>query len=212
MRLTVACVLWVGEFEGRHYSPAWVHRLRDQVAAHLPLPHRFVCLSNTEVPGVEVLPLTTGWPGWWAKVEVFNPANDLGTRVLYLDLDVFVTGDLTPLARFPFPLALMPPSHVFGGLRPRNMPGVVRRYQASVIAFDPPHGRDLFEKCGPGPMGEFRSDQDWIGHVRPSCPTFPAAWFAKAKQCRHGVPPEVRVVLAHRANLLGRTLEEVAVA
>jgi hypothetical protein len=212
VRLTVACVLWVGDFEGRHYSPAWVYRLRDQVAAHLPLAHRFVCLSNVDVPGVETIPLVTGWPGWWAKVEIFNPALDLGNRVVYLDLDVFVTGDLTPIARFPFPLALMPASHVFGTLRPRKLPGVVRRYQASCIAFDPPHGRDLFERCDAAALTEFRSDQDWIGAIRPSCPTFPAAWFAKAKQCRDGVPPAVKVVLAHRVNLVGRTLEEVAAA
>jgi hypothetical protein len=214
MQLTVVCVLWMGDFaHERHYSPAWVYRLRDQVAAHLPLPHRFVCLSNVGVSGVDTIPLATGWPGWWAKVEMFNPALNLGERVLYLDLDVFITGDLTPIAEFPAPLALMPPSHVFGTLRPRPLPGVVRRYQASCIVFEPPHGRDLYERLTPDDaIGNFRADQDWIGFVRPSCPTMPAAWFAKAKQCRDGVPAGVRVVLAHRVNLIGRTLAEVAAA
>lgn len=210
MRLTVACVLWMGAFENRHYSPAWVLRLRDQVAAHLPRPHDFVCLSNVDIPGVRTIPLTTGWPGWWAKLDVFNPALDLGARVLYLDLDVFVTGDLTPIAEFPAPLALMPPSHVFGYLRPRALEGVVRRYQASCMAFDPPTGRELFEECGPGVMRRFRADQDWIGHRYPDAATMPPAWFAKAPQCRQGVPDGVRLVLAHRADLIGRTLAEVA--
>lgn len=209
MRLTVACVLWMGEFEQRHYSPAWVYRLREMVAAHLPRAHRFVCLSNVDAPGVETLPLLTDWPGWWAKLEVFNPALDLGDRVLYLDLDVFVTGDLQPIVDVPSSLALMPPSHVFGALRPRVLPGVVRRYQASCMVFDPPAGRELYEECTADTRTLFRSDQDWIGHRLPECPTMPREWFAKAKQCRHGVPPGVRLVLAHRVDLIGRTLDEV---
>lgn len=210
MRLTVACVLWVGSFEDRHYSPAWVTRLRDEVARWLPEPHRFVCLSNVDVPGVETIPLVTDWPGWWAKLEVFNPAVDLGERVLYLDLDVFVTGDLAPIAQFDAPFALMPPSHVFGGLKPRVLPGVVRTYQASVMVFTPPVGASLFEECTPAVREMFRADQDWIGHRLPELPTMPPSWFAKAKQCRDGVPSDVKVVLAHRVNLIGRSLAEVA--
>jgi hypothetical protein len=207
--LTVVCVLWMGDFESRRYSPAWVTRLREQVAAWLP-PHRFVCLSNVDVPGVETLRLGTDWPGWWAKLDIFNPAHELGERVLYLDLDVFVTGDLTPLATYPAPMALMPPSHVFAGTTPRALPGVVRRYQASCIVFDPPSGREAFTDCTPETLRQFRADQDWIGHRLPDCATMPAAWFAKAAQCREGVPTGVRLVLAHRVNLVGRSLAEVA--
>lgn len=209
MRLTVACVLWVGEFENRKYSPEWVLRLRRQVASWLPEPHRFVCLSNVDVHDVETMPLRTNWPGWWAKLELFDPRNDLGERVLYLDLDVFVTGDLTPLGHYPASMALMPPSHVFGGLRPRELPGVVRKYQASCISFAPPAGRALFEECTADTMTTFRSDQDWIGHRLPDCATMPALWFAKSKQCQKGVPRDVRLVLAHRVDLVGRSLREV---
>lgn len=212
MRLTVACVLWMGEFEGRRYSPAWVRRLRDMVAENLPIPHRFVCLSNVVVDGVETLPLTTGRPGWWAKTEIFDPDRNLGDRVLYLDLDVFVTGDLTPIAEFRSPFAIMPPSHEFGTLRPREVPGVVRRYQSSCFVFDPPTGRALFDACGPEIVARYRSDQDWIGDICQDLDKMPSAWFAKAPQCRAGVPDGVRVVLAHRVDLIGKTLEEVAAA
>jgi hypothetical protein len=210
MRLTVVCVLWMGEFLDRHYSPDWVLRLRDQVAAHLPQPHRFVCLSNVDVPGVETLPLQHGWPGWWSQVEMFEAARDLGDRVLYLDLDVFVTGDLTPIVNYPAPFALMPPSHVFGGLKPREMPGVVRKYQGTCAVFSPPAGDEMFRAFGPEVMATYRSYQDWFGAVWPDLPTMPPAWFAKVKQCRHGVPADVKVVLAHRVNLIGRSMTEVA--
>lgn len=210
MRLTVACVLWMGEFENRLYSPAWVHRLLHQVSEHLPEPFRFVCLSNVDVPGVETIPLRTTWPGWWAQLEVYNPSLDLGDRVLYLDLDVFITGDLTPIVHFPAPIAFMPPSHVFGGLKPRELPGVVRQYQASCSAFTPPAGMEIFDDCTPLALHTFRSSQDWIGHRSPDYPTMPPEWFAKAKQCRDGVPEGVKVVLAHRVDLIGKSLAEVA--
>lgn len=208
MRLTIACVLWVGDFEGRRYSPAWVYRLRDLVAANLARPHRFVCLSNVDVPGVETFRLQTDWPGWWAKVEMFNPALELGDRVLYLDLDVYITGALEPLVDVPAPLALMPPSHVFGTLRPRDLPGVVRRYQASAIVWTPPAGRELFDECTAHVRRQYRADQDWIGARLPDCARMPAEWFAKLPQCRNGVPASVRVVLAHRKDLIGLPLAE----
>lgn len=211
-RLTVVCVLWMGEFRDRHYSPAWVTRLRDQVARHLPIPHRFVCLSNVDVPGVETLPLQTDWQGWWPQVEIYNAERRLGDRVLYLDLDVFVTGDLTPIATYPAPLALMPPSHIFGGLTPRVLPGVVRTYQGTCMVFSPPAGQEFFTHCTPEVMTRYRSCQDWFGARWPDLPTMPPAWFAKAKQCRNGVPSDVRVVLAHKVNLLGRSLGEVVAA
>lgn len=69
-------------------------RLRDAVARNLTRPHRFVCLSDVDVPGVEVMPLRNDWPRWWAKVEMFAPwIEDLG-RIFYLDLDTVVTGNI----------------------------------------------------------------------------------------------------------------------
>lgn len=206
--LTVACVLWVGP--QTRYTKEWVYRLRDQVAEHLPIPHRFVVLSNVGVPGVEVVPLKTEWQGWWAKVEVFDPSHALGERVLYLDLDVYVTGDLTPIALFDAPIALMPPSHVFMGTEPRELPGVVRKYQASCIVWSPPEGREIFEKLTFDRMQRFRSDQDWIGYIKGDCAVMPKEWFAKARQCVGGVPEGVRLVLAQRVDLIGKTLAEVA--
>src|SRR5262245_61940013 len=83
--LTIACVLKSGGI----YDATWVARLRDGVARHLPLTHRFVCLSDVEVP-CERIPLEHDWPGWWAKVELFK----LKAPVLFFDLDTAIVGDL----------------------------------------------------------------------------------------------------------------------
>jgi hypothetical protein len=89
--LTVACVLRSGGI----YTPEWVTRLKAQVAANLPLPHTFVCLSDVDVPSVITLPLCHDWPGWWAKIESLT----LPGPVLYLDLDTVIVGDLSDIAR-----------------------------------------------------------------------------------------------------------------
>jgi hypothetical protein len=86
--LTVACVLRSGGI----YDATWVARLRDGVMRHLPLPHRFVCLSDVDVP-CERIPLEHDWPGWWAKIELFK----LPGPVLYFDLDTAIVGDLSGL-------------------------------------------------------------------------------------------------------------------
>jgi hypothetical protein len=91
--LTVACVLR----SGGDYDAEYVARLRSGVEANLPLPHRFVCLADVPVP-CERLPLRRGWPGWWAKLELFE---QLSGPTLYFDLDTVIVGPLTEIASYP---------------------------------------------------------------------------------------------------------------
>lgn len=90
--MIVACVLRSG---GR-YDASWVRKLRDGVARHLTIPHRFVCLSDVPVD-CERIPLQTDWPHWWAKIEAFR----LIGKVLYLDLDSVVVGSLDAICTAP---------------------------------------------------------------------------------------------------------------
>lgn len=89
--LTVLCV-WSGGF-----SAEYVTRLQASVRARLRTPHRFVCLTNESVPGVECMKPAHDWTGWWGKVEIFNPSLPF-SRVLYIDLSVVITGDITEMA------------------------------------------------------------------------------------------------------------------
>lgn len=101
--LTVACVFKsrtaprIGGKVGSLYDATWVQKLQRGVARHLHVPHRFVCLTDAFVPGVEVIPLVHGWDGWWSKVELFRPGA-LSGPVLYLDLDTLVVNDITDMA------------------------------------------------------------------------------------------------------------------
>lgn len=96
--LAVACVLKVGKWRNSQYRPEWVRWLHRQVMLNVSQPVRFVCLSDVEIDGIETIPLTEGWPGWWSKIELFK--HDLG-RVLYLDLDTLIVGSLDRLLEYP---------------------------------------------------------------------------------------------------------------
>lgn len=95
-QLFVVCVC-----HGLKYGDTYVRRLRDTVARHLPEPHTFVCLSDRRFKGIDTLPLHDMGPlkeGWWYKVQLFQPnLFPPGARILYLDLDVVVTGKLDKL-------------------------------------------------------------------------------------------------------------------
>jgi hypothetical protein len=96
--LTVLCVLR----SGGDYGPEDVRKLRDAVARHMSLPHRFACLSDVDVP-CERIPLLHNWPGWWSKIELFlqdGPA-------LYFDLDTVIVGNIDRLADLPHDFAMI---------------------------------------------------------------------------------------------------------
>lgn len=88
--LTAVCVLR----SGGCYTAEYVEKLRAGVARHLTMEHRFVCLSDVDVP-CERIPLAHNWPGWWSKMELFQ----LPPPVLYADLDTIIVDSLTDAAR-----------------------------------------------------------------------------------------------------------------
>jgi hypothetical protein len=176
---TVACVLWVGNFKSRNYTPDWVYRLKEGVGQHLSRPHRFVCLSNVEVPGVEVIPLVHNWRGWWSKIELFG-SHHLGSRVLFLDLDVLVTGSLDELLDHPAPMVLCP--------------GNKDIYQTSCFVWSPPEGHEIYDEYTPEVREKFRGDQDWIANVKPDCAVFDKSWFSKGRRLSR----ETKVVFCYK--------------
>jgi hypothetical protein len=96
---TLVCVLKSGVFKPWtvkdytvQYGPHHVQWLRDQFAAQLKTPHRFICLTDMEVPGVETRPLRDDLPGWWSKLEIFREFDSAS----YVDLDSVVIGDISP--------------------------------------------------------------------------------------------------------------------
>jgi hypothetical protein len=95
MTITVACVR-----TGDKYSTDYVHRLRRMVSRHLDRQHRFVVLTDNPgaLPDYDTVPVSSNLPGWWAKMQLFSTAWRERQRVLYIDLDMVICGDIAPLA------------------------------------------------------------------------------------------------------------------
>ena len=92
--ITVVTYLW-----GLKYRPGHVERLARSVARWLTVPHRFVCVTDAIVPGVQTLKNPPPpYPRCFRRLWLFSPeARSLGHRILHLDLDVVVCGPLDPL-------------------------------------------------------------------------------------------------------------------
>lgn len=120
--LTVVCFKWRtpgyrGVFDSSH-----VNTLRDMVARHYPDPHRFVCVTDDPrgiASGIEILPLWDdyanvpnptggGRPTCYRRLKLFSAdAGDVfGDRIVWLDLDTVICGDLRPLWNRPEPIVL----------------------------------------------------------------------------------------------------------
>lgn len=90
--LTVACVY----VPGNGFTDDYVYRLRDGVEQFCEAPHRFVCLTNRLLAGIETVSLIRKRTGWWNKLELFRK-NLFPGQVAYLDLDTMIVDDVTDI-------------------------------------------------------------------------------------------------------------------
>ena len=197
--LTVACVYWKGSFRGREkiYTTDWIVKLRNMVARNLTVPHRFVCLSNVELPeDIERIELINDWPGWWSKIELFR-SYIFEDKVLYLDLDTVILRQIDAIANFPHPFGILETGN---GTIKTSEEGktVIRRYNSSVMLFDR-EAEVLYDTFVEDPdkwMAKFRGDQDFIGHVLPDLHGLPSDWVVKLRDHRRvPIPTSVKILL-----------------
>ncbi|MCC5839052.1 MAG: hypothetical protein JJT96_02925 [Opitutales bacterium] len=86
---------------GNAYADVYVDRLCQMVARHLRHPHRFVVFADGvsgrrfNSPGIEVRDCSSwGLPGYFNKLRLFDQAVTGPEPFLYLDVTLFVRGDL----------------------------------------------------------------------------------------------------------------------
>lgn len=172
--LTVACVC-----VGPAYEDRYVLILRDMVRRYLPIDHRFVCLSDRQIEGVECVAVEHR--GWWSKIELFKPGR-FQSRVLYLDLDVAVVGPLEDLAAEP------------GIVKDWHLPG----FNSSVMCWDAGTRDHLYTDWSPAVMARLPGDQDWITEQAPDWPTFRPRWCVSYRtHCMTRLPDDARIVCFH---------------
>lgn len=108
--LTVATYFWQPDHGSKFaaaYTPDDVRRLQRQAKKHLPVPHEFAVITDRPHmfdgdKNIRAIPIdwTTHVPGTcFVRLMTFHPngAEIIGEKVLVLDLDTLIVGDLTPL-------------------------------------------------------------------------------------------------------------------
>jgi hypothetical protein len=113
--LDIVCWKWKPPVRGyrSQFGSETVNVLRRMVARNLRLPHRFSCITDDATgidPEVRVIPLWNTYadipspagphnPSCYRRLRMFSAeARELiGERIVSMDLDTVITGDLTPL-------------------------------------------------------------------------------------------------------------------
>lgn len=109
--LTVLTFFWRQDNVLNQYRPHHVQNLQGMVRRHLKLPHRFLCITDQDVPNVDCAPPLEDMPRVknprWAvhrpqcyrRLRLFDPAvkDIVGERYVQMDLDTVIVDDITPL-------------------------------------------------------------------------------------------------------------------
>ncbi len=218
---TVACIKW-----GTAFGPEYVNRLYSGVRRNLDLPVRFLCMTDDAKglhPDIEILDLpvepfadpmnaalaVANRQGAMRKVSLFRPGliPDLQGPVLGFDLDVVITGDLTPIwTMSPGKIAMR---HDWTEARKGRPTG-----HGSVFKFDPSEHVFLYKDLAANPYEEVEkargSEQRytshkamengvfeyipdaWVVSFKYDCNPFPMNWLHPAR-----LPADARVVCFH---------------
>jgi hypothetical protein len=88
------------------YGPEHVHRMKDMLAEHFKTEHQFFCVTDRDIPGIDTIPLpkiewlkhSRGVPcGYYKLWSLSREAAVLGTKIITIDLDTLIMGDITSL-------------------------------------------------------------------------------------------------------------------
>ncbi len=191
---------------GEKYSADYVLKLHDMIGRNLStLDQRHWCVTDSpdELPfGVTAIPHNPDLPGWWQKVYLFS--RDMpwaeGDRILYMDLDVAVTGRLEDLAQ------------TKGIIKDWHWPG----FNSSVMVWDHGEHRQVWNRFVPFsatqpiglvpvallPPGQVNGgDQEWITATTVGAggawPTFPPSWCRSYADAVLWPPEGCKVVVFH---------------
>lgn len=203
----IICIKW-----GTKFGPEYVNRLHAMVARNITPPFRLFCFTDDGTglhPDIAVRPLPVfdyqapvRTLGKWPKSRLWGDLGDVTGVVLFLDLDVIVTGNLDPffsygdpddtiLGRNPTtPFEKMGQTSVY-----RMRVGKLAPLQ-QIFAADPQGAADTYRfeqrfvtRNAPG--GVLFWPRGWLAHFRLHCvPVFPLNYMIEPR-----IPRGTRIVM-----------------
>ena len=159
--VTVACVFW-----GDKFSVDYVYNLKSMVERNTTVPHQFVCFSDRELEGIKTVKLISGYQGWWNKMQMFNTDFRLGNRVVYLDLDTLIVGNIDWLLEY---------DGMFMGIEDLGATNKHQKFlkgvmQSAVMSWDYNFHNSVWShfKSNSANMKQYRGDGEYLNaHITP---------------------------------------------
>lgn len=180
---TVLCMKW-----GTLYSAEYVNVLYQACRANITGEFRFVCLTDDSkdlLPGIDVFPIPDiGLDSWhyfngaWPKIVVFDHRlYDLSGRVLFIDLDSVICGNLDEMFELKGSLVAID-SQPWKG-----KPGSPRT-MSSVFAFDAGEMGwvvDRLRSDRDALVAKYHIEQDYLHGEVPGIQYWPQSWVISFK-------------------------------
>jgi len=167
---------------GNKYGQDYVVKLRNMIERNITVPYKLYCLTDDPKPieGVEsiVIPNQGYAKGWWHKVHMFDPKLPITGRILYMDLDVVICGNIDKLTQIY--------NDDFMGIRDfnRKFHPNWRYLNSSVMSWKHGTQSHVFKKFKEAPQTAMRmhGDQDWIWKTsREIIKFWPELWIQSYK-------------------------------
>lgn len=156
---------------GNKYGPEYAERLYNGLARNTTVGFDYEVITETK------------YPGWWGKIELFNPKE----RIIVPDLDIVITGNVDFLFEYDGPFCAWKDPWAEG-------------LNGSIHSIAPGYGKELrevFEASAKKIMWEYHSDQEFL-----RTQTKPDYWPAgliqsyKAQNLKDS-PGDARIVVFH---------------
>ena len=167
---------------GPKYSAEYVNTLARMVERNCTVDYEFVCLTDNPEgidDNIKVIKLPRQFRTWWAKTYMFSNQLGLKGTILYMDLDVVISGNIDRLFTY------SPGNWCIIRDFTRSMRPNWQKYNSSVIRFDYnqlDHLWQDFDKKQNLYERKHYGDQDWLYAVaNPKPQLWPDEWIQSWK-------------------------------
>ena len=173
--LKVVCI----NIPPKHYPNEYVIKLKNMCLRHLP-KHEFICITDRPMGGVNCWEPVCEYEGWWGKIGLFKPGLFNGP-VMYLDLDVIITGSIKAMvehiifnarfgvhrplyARDDFSYSMKNPRTDLSADMIKTLGGA-GCINSSVMLWHGNRCRKIWDEYSPEAAQGLHGDQNWISKV-----------------------------------------------
>jgi hypothetical protein len=195
MNFNVVCLKW-----GTKYGPEYVNKLYGALKRNTTLPFTLHCFTEDATginKNVVIHPLKyKGIDGWWNKLYLFSNEVDLDGRILFIDLDTLITGNIDDMLKVDKGFVML--KDFFYPLQDNNGSG--------LMSFDLKQNVDVWGSFIANPKAAVQQlhphgDQKWIvkfvKDITHWQTILPNQVYSFKIHCGSGLPNNARIICYH---------------